>query len=400
MIVPRGVDHKFPVAMLFLLLLAGAGCADSNPQSKAPATQAAQVVPDCEVTVIDSGWHAFTALAGRIVDGQEVTRPEMGGLGSEPAWARWRATLPVEVDLPRIGNWIESAFWTETGHTGGQKQHTARKTYSESYRWSWDNREFIDQRLEELRAEDACRILPLVETWIPADARPAHLNLYILPTKPEFRFNEGDLFIDTGYFAAIPRERLPGELVGMLFRNLGFIDGPRPRISEGATAIAQSFRLMHNLGLAMWIEDVSNVYFVANHPTFRDVSIVPERFWLGAIRSMRIMNKQTPHLWDNPELMAAEGKGVMTALNHEIAFDKLGYSMAATIATRLGEDRLIDVAGSVPAFVAAFQEAVNGNVEPLPFLSETGGDYPASVPAFAPDVWPGLHALLLEQFPV
>jgi hypothetical protein len=53
----------------------------------------------------------------------------------------------------------------------------------------------------------------------------------------------------------------------------------------------------------------------------------------------------------------------------------------------------------VPEFFAAFQEAALLNPVPTPVPGTAGAPLSASVPAFEPDMFAKLHALLVRLFP-
>ena len=73
--------------------------------------------------------------------------------------------------------------------------------------------------------------------------------------------------------------------------------------------------------------------------------------------------------------------------------------MASVIAAQLGEDRLRTSGRSVPAFVAAYQEAALLNPVPLPVPGALGVDLTQTVPPLDPEVFAKLHQLLLQYFP-
>jgi len=394
MISLRSPVHKSRAAILGCALLVMAGCGGGAAEEK-PATATGT---GHGITMDAGGWTAFTELAERITTGQEVSREEMGGLGADPAWERWRANIEDPVDLRRMANWVEATFWTELGRTGTQKTHPVRQAYVRSWRWSWEHRDVVDARVAETAA-DVGNLAALMERWIAPEHRTRGIVVSILPTRPQFRFDEDEFFVDTGFLAAIPRQRLMPELVGLMYRDLEFIPGDDYRTSAGAAAVAHTFRALRNEGMAHWLEDTPHAYFLHEHPTFRDVNVIPEKFWEQALRAMEILNAELPAMWAEPDRLAAKGRLLMRALNTIQADRKLGYAMAAVIVGNLGEERLRAASGTVPGFIAAFQEAACRNAVPPPTLQEAVGAYHTTLPPFSDEAWSGLPDLLLEFFP-
>ncbi|MCP4574326.1 MAG: hypothetical protein GY838_18370 [bacterium] len=375
------------------------GCGGEEESARDQSTPAVTAAADgCAVTVDAEGWTAFVDLAGRIAGDDPVQRDELGGLGADPAWERWRASRDEPIDLRRVANWLEATFWTELGRTGTQKQHPARRLYAESWRWSWEHQDLITPRIAETRS-DAAELSTLVERWISPDRRPRAVTLTILPTLPEFRLVDDEYFIDVGFLAATPRDRLVGELIGLMFRNREFIPGEDPRTAAGAAAVAHTFRAMRNEGTAHWLEDTPHAHFFHDHPTFGDADVITVKYWEQALRAMVILDTELPAMWEDPERLADGGRGLMTALNTIQSDRNLGYAMAATIAANLGQERLHQASGSVPGFVAAFQEAAALNAVPAPTLQDCGDDFHKATRPFSDEAWAGLQDLLAEFFP-
>lgn len=401
MIVPRTALHKWRTLPAALALVLATGCGGDEEAPRGSAEQAADPVPAsraCAVTVDASGWEAFVALAARIEAGEQVPREEMGGLGAHPVWQRWRPAVDDAIDLRRIGNWIEATFWEELGRTGSQKRHPIREAYVRSWRWSWAHREDVAARAVETAA-DSCVLADLLERWVAPEHRAGGIRLSILPTRPEFRYREGEVFLDTGFLVAMPRQRLMHEITGLIYRNHEFIPGVDPRATDGAAAVAHTFRRMRNEGTAHWIEDTPNAYFFSDHYTFRNMVVVPEQYWDKAILAMNVLNRQLPPLWEDPELLESRGRDLMVALNTIHSHRNLGWAMATVVAAHLGEERLHEASASVPGFVAAFQEAASRNAVPVPELEEARGRYHEAVPAFTEEAWRGLETMLAEHFP-
>jgi hypothetical protein len=191
-----------------------------------------------------------------------------------------------------------------------------------------------------------------------------------------------------------------GEIAGLIYRNLEFIPGEDPRLASGAAAVAQTFRSLRNQGIAHWLEDTPHAYFFTDHYTFRDINVVPEKYWQQAIRAMGILNRQLPKMWSDPAHLEKNGHDLMIALNEIQGDQNLGWAMATVIAAKLGDERLREAGRTVPGFVSAFQEAAARNPVPVPALSEVGGRYDRAMPPFTEEAWRGLSELLAEFFPV
>lgn len=398
MINPRSPLHKSRALVLGALLLLATGCGDGADDREEPAAEATQPATGLRVEVDDSGWTAFVYLAGRVTSGQQVTRPEMGGLGAQPAWERWRSSKDEKIDLRRIANWFEATFWTELGATGPQKKSSVRMIFSESWRWSWDHREAVTTRIRETAA-DSPRLTAMLQEWISPANLPGETVLTILPSQPEFYLVGDEYFLDTGFLAATPRQRLPRELTGLMFRDREFIPGPNHRGEEGGSAVAHTFRALRNEGVAHWIEDTPQAYFINDHPSFRKALVIPEKFYEQALLALTILDKELPPMWADPQRLADAGHALMRDLNTIQADRNLGYVMSAVIVGHLGEERLREASRTVPGFLAAFQEAAALNPSPPPLLHETRGAYYRAVPALGDAAWSGLPELLAGYFP-
>jgi hypothetical protein len=384
-----------PAWLLAILLVIGSpGCGDS-PREQPPATTAADAVVDA------SGWLAFKEIGLRITGGEQLSLAELAELGEQPAFTRWRQSNEgAVVRADRVGRWLEAAFADELGRTGPRKINADRRELARSYRYSFANRDEVDRKLNAfIEQQGYAQVLAGGHHWIGADRLPRPLKIDFLPAKPEIRFHDGRFLIDTGVLAAGGTDQLIRNLISLLYRNLGVLPGASPLEFSGEEAVAQSFRVMLNEGIASWLDDEPRTYFLRNHYKLKKVNPVPEDYFNLAIETIERFEATLPPLFADPAQMQEKGLFVADGLAGSGAFTKTGFSMATTIARRLGAQRLHEVRHSIPGFLAAYQEAARLNPQPLPQVGTPGQEAFACMPPLTEDLYQQLHDLLVRHFP-
>ena len=300
-----------PLALILVLALAaalvGAGCGgDSGGQ----AGQATADPDACPVSVDLGGWQAFSALCARIAAGETPPEADLAALGEQPAFVLWRQAMAPNVPSAlRVGNWVEEAFWPESGRDNDERKLNAdRRAIGANFRWAWDRRARVDSLAALLAGPEAgCAILARTAGWIDPARLPAPLPIHVLPGKPELRFHEGHVFVDTGVLAAGLPSQLERQLAGLLYRNLAAEDGTNPLEAEGDLAVAHTFRILRNEGIAAWIEELPHTHFDPEHPRLRRVRPVPEFFYETTLRTLEVTSEGLPRLFADPAEMQAQG---------------------------------------------------------------------------------------------
>ncbi len=392
--------RQMALVLSFALTLSvlGAGC---GGDSGGEAGQGAADPHACPLSVDLSGWQAFSALCARFAAGERPAEAELAAMAEQPAFARWRASLAPNVPSAlRVGNWVEEAFWPESGRDDDERKLNAdRRVIGANYRWAWDRRARVDSLAALLAGpEAACAILARTTGWIDADRMPASVAVHVLPGKPELRFHEGHVFVDTGVLAAGHPDQLEKQLAGLLYRNLQSEDGDSPLELVGDLAVAHTFRILRNEGVATWIEDLPHTNFDPEHPRLRRVRPVPEFFYESTLRTVEVTSEGLPRLFADPAQMEAQGEAFARTIAAGGGFSQGGYGMAALIHGRLGQDRLQAAARSVTGFVAAYQEAALLNGSDRPALGAAGHEPWEALGPIAPAVYDQLLPLLERVF--
>lgn len=380
------------------LTLPGAGC---GGDSGGKAGQPAAGPQACPVSVDLGAWQAFCTLGARLAKGETPPAAELVALGEEPSFALWRASLAPNVPpAQRVGNWAEEAFWAESGRDNSERKMNADlRTIGANYRWAWDRRARVDSLAALLAGpEAACALLARTTGWIDADRLPVPLPIHVVPGKPELRYHEGHVFVDTGVLAAGLPSQLERQLAGLLYRNLQAEDGASPLELVGDLAVAHCFRILRNEGIATWIEDLPHTFFDPGHPRLRQVRPVPEFFYESTLRTIALTSEGLPRLFADPAEMTAQGATYARTIAGSGGFNQGGYGMAALIHARLGAARLQAAARSVTGFVAAYQEAALLNGTGRPTLGAAGHEPWEALGPIAPDVYDRLLPLLERVF--
>jgi hypothetical protein len=388
------------VPSLVVLILALTACSrDAGTEGK-PSAQAANPGTDCALTTDAGAWTAFKEVADRAAAGEDMTREELDAFGDLPTVTLWRNSLQPDVPpAHRIGNWLEGTFWKELGREGNQKMNATRATLMRSYRYSLDHRDRIDERLAELTGPRKCEVAEMARFWIEPDLLPQPLAIHFLPAKAEIRIFEGSLLVDTGVVSAGSVDQVIHQMASLLYRKFQFVSGPSPIEQEGAEAVAHSFRVLMNEGLAGWIEQTLALEFDSRHPVLYKINIIPEDFFIKTRETIGLMNLHLGPMLDDETEMAAKGLDFARHLAGMFAFSQTGCGMSTVIAAHLGEDRLRDAGRSVPAFLAAYQEAASLNPVPIPVPGELDSELYQTVPPLDPEIFTKLHAMLTRVFP-
>jgi hypothetical protein len=306
---------------------------------------------------------------------------------------------PQVPPVQRVGNWLEGTFWTELGRQGPQKANADRSEFGRSYRYSITQRDRIDQRIRELSGPRKCDLQAQAEFWIEPANLPDTLTIYFLPAKAEIRVFEDVLLVDTGVVAAGSLDQIIRQMTSLLYRKYQYLEGPNPTELSGAAAVAQVFRIIMNEGLAGWIDRTVETHFALDHPTLAKFQVIPERYFTTAQKTINLLNRHLGPMLDGEAALTAKANDLVMTLGTMSAYNQAGYAMAAVIAARLGESRLRDSGRSVPAFIAAYQEAALQNPVPPPAPGARGVELHQTVPALKPEVFAKLQSFLQEHFP-
>jgi hypothetical protein len=129
------------------------------------------------------------------------------------------------------------------------------------------------------------------------------------------------------------------------------------------------------------------------------VKIIPEEFYLKAQRALGMMNRQLGPILADEDILIEKGQAFARHLAGRNAFSQTGFAMAAVISFHFGDERLREARGSVPAFLATYQEAALLNPVPTPAPGTPGVELYQTVPPLEPEIFTRLHALLTKNFP-
>lgn len=397
---PASCRTPFRWSVLVLLLLAISSCSEDKGTEEKASPQATHSVADCGLTTDSSAWTAFKEVADRINAGTIMTKEELDAFGDLPPVALWRDSYQSDyLTAQRVGNWLEGTFWEELGRKGEQKYNSNRKDFISSYHYSLDNRDRIDERLAELTGPRKCDLTEIARFWIEPDLMPRILAIHFLPAKMDMRIFGDNLLVDTGIVSATRVDQIIRQMAALLYRNFQSVPGPNPTKQEGAEALAHSFRILMNKGISGWIEKSINLEYDRKNPFMLNFSVVPENFFAMTQKMIKTMNSQLGPMLDDEDKMNENGQELASHLAVSGGFDEGSYGMAAVISARLGEDKLRQAGRSVPAFLAAFQEAALANPVPAPQPGDPGTELFQTVPPLDPEIFTKLHAMLTEVFP-
>lgn len=377
------------------------GCGGGNETEQGNGGGETVIAETGRVVVDPSGWQGFKALATRAVNGDGVDRAEFEALAETPSFAAWRASYKVgpAPSTLRVANWMERTFELELGIETPRKPNSDLRAFTVSYRWSWDQRERVDHRLEALLSSGAAALDRRLDAWIPASRLPDTLRVHVLPGKPELRYMDGHIFVDTGVLAAGTQDQLVRQLSGLAYRNLGAIAGSDPLAEQGAASVAQIFRLLVNEGMGHWLDDLPHTTFEQDHPSLYKVRPVPENYWRYGALSLGRLDEGLAGFIGDPVGLDSGGRELVRSFIAGGGLSQGSWCMATVIAEVLGQERLRSASRSVADFAAAYQEAALRNPTPLPELHEVPDAYHLTMPAFSPEVWAWLEPLLQRTFP-
>jgi len=381
-------------------ILGVSACSKDAGLEGKPSAKSSDQSSDCSLTTDTSAWTAFKELADRVATGEDIPKEEFDAFGDQPSVALWRNSLqPGAPSALRVGNWLEGTFWEELGRKGKQKNNANRATFMRSYRYSLDNRVRIDERLAELTGPRKCDIPEMANFWVEPNLLPQPLAIHFLPAKAEIRIFEGSLLVDTGVVGASNVDQLIRNMVALLYRKYQSMPGPNPMVLEGDEAVAHAFRVLMNEGVTGWIEQATTLEFDNEHPVLYKIRIIPETFFLKAQETIGLMNRRLGSMLDDEATMAKDGQAFAEHLAAMGAYSQTGFAMSAVIVARMGEDRLRDVGRSVPAFLAAYQEAAAANPVPAPVPGKPDTELFLTVPPLDPDLFTKLQVMMTRVFP-
>ncbi len=398
--IPLSVRYAPIVMFLIGLVLSVTACSRDTGTEGEPSAQSRDQSSTCALTTDTSAWVAFEELADRIATGEKVPKEDLDAFGDLPSVTLWRNSLaPGVPTAQRIGNWLEGTFWEDLGRKGKQKMSDDRAIFMRSYNYSLDNRDIINRRLAELTGPRKCDVDVMARFWIEDEKLPKNLVIHFLPAKTEIRIFEGSLLVDTGVVGAGRPDQVIRHMAALLYRKYQTIPGPNPIDLDGEEAVAHCFRVLMNEGITGWIEQTLTFEFDSNHPELYKVKIIPENFYLKTQEAIAMMNLHLGSMLDEEATMADRGKGFAMHLAGMNAFSHTGYGMSSVISARLGQERLRDAGRSVPAFLAAYQEAALANPVPIPIPGEPGVDLFLTVPPLDPEIFTKLEAMLTRVLP-
>jgi len=402
MISQEPARHNLTLPGLWLILAAAllSGCGSKTETDVPAAAAKAPAGPICGLTVNTTGWETFYGLATDLKAGVDVPRSDLDAYRQLQSVHLWAESMEHPPTALRLSNWLVNAFAPKVPGDRPEKRNADKKSFTRSFRYSFDRAADIESKLDIYRSEDhCCALMTDFRRWLSPRNAERQLVMNFLPGKPEIRSEKNQLFVDTGVLAASTPEQLNRQLTALLYRTLEARPGQNPLKTEGSVAVAEAMRVMLNEGVAIYIEDLPATYFHPSHPTLGKISIVAEDMFLNGVRNIGILNSLMPQLVADPALMAERGLTLAETLAAGGAFQQCGYAMAVTIAGHLGEDRLREVRLSPPAWLAAYQEAALLNGTPPATVGRYGVSLHETMPAFTADSFTALHGLLLEYFP-
>lgn len=388
-----------------LAVLAGllaAGCSGGDSPDQGTADSASRQTPGsatprhCPLTIDFSAWDAFAVIGRETAAGKRPSDGQVAAFSENPVVALWgRSMAPVDVQPLHVANWIEETFKDEWQINEIQKSNSNRRTMARTYRYSYEHLEEIDGLLAPFRAgTHDCRIRDALERWIDPDRLPADFVLAFLPAKPEVRSGENTLLIDTGVLHAGGADQTIGQAVALAYRTFQLDVLENPNAMEGEDALITTATLVRNEGVAAYLEMRAETYFAREHPTLGKVRIIPESIAKTANMAVVYADSALPALFADPDVMARLANDMPHRFTASGAFDKLGYTMAATIADHLGEDRLVTASRTVSGFWSAYQEASALNPVPAPLPGDLGHPWYASLRPLVPEAFTALAGLL------
>lgn len=384
--------------------MAVAGCGDKSAQteSNSASDQIEPTSTNCPVEVNVETWRTFADLADRLAAGQKVPRDELEAYANLPVVTKWRGSQAPHVpQASNLANWIEGAWWEEQGNVGRQKMNTNRVVLGRLYRYSQERRVEIDAMLDEFASSGlACQAYEAAISWVDQSLIPNPLILNFVPGAAEVRIFEDEVFVDTSVLRAGGARQTSRQVTALLYRKFGTLLGKNPRDVTGAASLAECVRLMMNEGIASLVEGTLSIEFDRDHPSLYKIHIIPEDFFRKAQETVRNLEKWIEPLLVSDEAMAAGGLDIARSLIGNNALGQTGLAMATVIEERLGAERLHEVNGSVPQFLAAYQQAALMNAQPVPDPGARGIKLYESVPPLPTTTYDALQAIVDEYFSV
>ncbi|PID78755.1 hypothetical protein CSB20_13460 [bacterium DOLZORAL124_64_63] len=363
--------------MALVGLLGLTACGSSSDQEKpGPDGDASP----CDVPIQTAPWDLFVEFCEATDAGHPPTRKQLRAFAELPMMVAWRNSMGQPVPAGDIINWLEFTFTPEDLRPKNTPSRD-RVAFRRSYNYSIEHRRAIQTRLAEFRTEGlACRVRDEAAFWLKPEQRPTALEIVFMPSKPELRISKGRLFVDTGVLWAGSREQLVGQLMSLVFREEGLLQGPPAASLEGEAAVAHSVRSMMNQGILGYIENLPGTRFRADHPKLGDLAIIPENVFQTGVKTIDLLNRFIPLEGEDPQAVQTRGYDLAMTLKASSSINQGGYCMAACIATNLSRERLRDCVGNPSAFLRSYQEAALQNPSPQPSPHTVPDALPSSMP--------------------
>lgn len=396
----RFLVFSLTIIMALSLMISGCGNKDQSADSKSapPSAEASIQTDQCGVTIDDTAWQAFAAIARAHQAGQTPERTDYQHYAELPIIAHWKESISGNISTVRIINWLNEAFTPTVD--GSSKTNAERRKYRDGYAYTVEHLEDMDPLIAKFQSQGhSCNLMKKVNFWISEEAAPSSLVLAFLPSKPEIRVFHEYLFVDTGVLRAGNLEQLENQLASILFRARMSLNGDDPMVCESRDAVANSIRVMMNEGIIACIEDQASVIFAPDHPRLGKFNIVPEDIFERGSSAIRIFNNNIPSMLNDEKIMKKNGNDLARTLVAGGSMIQGGYSMSATIEGNLGKDALRATVGSPAKWLAAYQKAASMNPVPTPEPNEVMNNLYQSMPPLDPQVYDGLQEIIQQAFP-
>ncbi len=380
------------------LVIATGGCGGSG--SEVPSQTGVHTASGCPANVTTTGSDAFVAAADRAAAGDVMSPDDLQALVERPVWTLWRRSYEPEIASPEA-----AALTVFAGLRGlqalspAQTVKVTRRDLMSCYAFDMQKRVAITKFLTAYVRDDAsCAVWSLMRQWIQPTNLPDTLRIDFLPMKAEIRRYEGHFLVDPGLAIVSGRDQLTHMLTSVLYRAVEAVPGPRGDAVEGPDAVAQTFRVLRNEGVAAYIDDLPHLFFGREHPLLRNAAPVPEDICDQATRSLVYVDDALAHILaaDEP---APDYRPVFRYFIGAQSWQPTGWFMAAVIRDRQNEARLQQASRTVADFVDAYQTAALAESPSPPAPHGTAAYTVQHAPAFAPDVYVFIRSTLRADLP-
>ncbi len=384
--------------MLPILFLLCTGCGNKTDDQKSSQAHS-KTKSECSIAIDTSAWELFCNLGDRATAGKDVSTQEFADFGRQPSVALWlESNESMSMSYTRLGSWVELTFAEELGRTGEGRIGSTAKSMVELYRFSYDSADKIDKFIADyISNQGRCRLIELAQKWISPENIPPSLTIHFLPGKSDIHLVEDNLIVDTGAAVSSSPDQMNRNLVALMYDEYQAIAGGNPVDLFGSQAIANSLRTLCNQGISSWISDMPNNFFYQDHPTLGNINIIPEDIFFKGRKVVGMLDRNISNILLGKNELHPLGNELALHLNATKSFQRGGYTMAATIAGNLGEEKLLEVRGSVSEFVSAYQKAALMNPSPLPVPGQAGISNYQTMPPLAPDVYEWLIDMLVKE---